>query len=301
MKKTNFIINRIENFPLKAIILDPESPYFRSKGKVPIPINGSINEYFGNLNYKTKLTGGSLYFKENAEFLLKPKNWAVVRLDYSLAPETVMYECNGNLFVGRQYFRIKQRREKETGESILNLNSHLKKLCELHETEFQNCKFEEVIGFFLDDHRSESMLFHTCSKGVTLDNLYSETSVSRDKIEKILGESFRELHKQKVAYADPLPTNLKYDLDEKIIFCPHNCIEFNNRNWLDRDIAVLLYTNDWITDKKNFLKRYLGKEISDKEFGKRIENVEFFMELMGKNQIEEIPSFWQARGKIKIN
>jgi len=278
---------------------------------------GEIGEGFIRKDLKN---GSIIYHKKRHEYLAYPSGWKRIKTDWLANHRAKLYAVDNCLFVEREI-------------TLEVIKESFKKLCQLSEKEFDKVGFEEVIGvgeaikgdpdYILgpDDDRYYH-LYHSYSEGVALNRLTQKTPVnSREnvmrerplyeinpptpkvissEIENILAKGIRELHKSGVLYQDPLPTfsYLRYSFGNKILYSPHNCMKFSrplNKD-IGKELAIILYTHDYIDNKRNFLKRYLGIKIREKSLDKFIDETDISLWLRHMEDGEDIPISYSWAG-----
>jgi hypothetical protein len=226
------------------------------------------------------LEEGVILYKPGFEFLESPEDWTVIEGDVTLDPTAILYSCEGTLFVGRGLLDEK----------------YFKELRNIAQRKFNNLRFEEPVGLFSPEE-GDPVLYHTYSGGLTLDKIGRLSASAKQKTIKLLAKAMRELHRNRIVYQQTIPTNIRYDLREKMFFNPHNCINAGD----DDDIGNLLYTHDYITDGKEFLRHYFGKSkrVRSQDFETYRQYLIHYMDdwCLAKGGTELL-GMWERRGNI---
>lgn len=184
---------------------------------------------------------------------------------------------------------------------------------DVHKRNFKNINFEKLIALELYD--GEGDFYHTYSGGVDLFGFNEKTPQKiKDDLTSVLVKAFRELHEAGIEYTDPLPTNMRYNFDRKIILNPHNCMLYNLKNpfpdpddirqatkrsihekrkFVDvsRDLGLLLYTNPWI-DPEHFVESYLGSKIDDSTRISLLRAVDCYFGQLDDAVVDGVQSIW---------
>jgi len=237
---------------------------------------------------KTFKDGSTIYHKKEYSYLAHPSNWKRIKTDWLANPRAKLYAVNDHQFIEREI-------------SLEVIKEDLRKLCKLSDGQFNQIRFEEVIGvgqatkgdpdYILGSDKDKYYrLYHSYSGGIALDRftlrkpVNSLENIMRERplyeinppapkaisseIEHILVKGLGELHEKGVFYQDPLPTfsYLRYDFTGKIICGPHNCMKFASPSHRDvgEELAIILYVHDYIKSKRNFLKKYLTLQTNTK-------------------------------------
>ena len=245
----------------------------------------------------------------------------------------VFHECDGIIREDKTNFlKIYMHRERKenvnqgwytpvknlfyyTEREVLDLdfvidNGHIKRLSGLSKRHFNNCIFEKVIGVKFE-RKFNATLYHTYIQAPDFYGLTEETPESlKEKLENIVANGMREIHDKGIMYSDPLPGNMKYNFNDKLILSPHNCIrtsEFKKlfpRETFDsdemdiaRDLAIVIYTHDWITNPERFLGKYLGNNENKMKDMSGLINC--FLGELEDGDVSGLSRKWQKRGKYK--
>jgi hypothetical protein len=291
-----FCGTEVEDFALREVRCDPKSPDAKGKG---FPVFGSFREFFGTPNVEEKLRDGLLFYKEEFEFLKKPESWSVVKADSSINPPVVLYNYNGKMFCERGYAEdlLKKSPYYRAGE-------HLQRICELSTRKFKHARFEDVIGIFINKHAGlpRHRLYHRYSGGIGLDEITHETpSPIRIELGKTLAGALKELEERSISYAECQPTNIKYEIgSNRLILSPHDGLCFERHNFVVRDIALVLYTHDWIEDSEKFCQRFSGADSPYDSFKQLRRSVKTDMEILEVGDVGEMSKCWQGRNKVPL-
>ena len=203
-----------------------------------------------------------------------------IREDASLSPEAILMKYDK---ISENYPQVSTKSlfyiDREcTGTEYIMVADKLPEYERLHRRRFKNIKFEKMFALELT-HPLESRMFHTFSGGIDLFGINDKFPDNlKEEIQLVLAKAFRELHKNGIEYNDPLPNNMRYNFDEKLILFPHNCMDFGRKDavynkkglkwvghWkndvrIKRDLAIIAYTNPWIKNYDEFISQYLGDE-----------------------------------------
>jgi len=277
-------------FLIRDVYSDLKSPYLQNK---PLDKYGSIKHHFGYPTYICETVDGNLFYRKNCDFLKKPEKWNVTDIDDSITPATITYEFRNQIFTERAYYNhvVNYRGKKR---------SHFNVLCDLSRLHFKYSKFEKIIGYFQPDNDEEGLLYHLCTDSMSLDEISSDLrEPNLDSLQIILAQSLRSLNDQGIFYGECQPTNVGYK-NRKIIFKPHNCISIGDLGENVHDVAAVLYTNDWIFEKKIFCKYYLGNDSDDREITLRfIKSVEEGIEWLEIGDTSQMHG-WLGRNLINV-
>lgn len=285
---------KVENFLGRATRGYLPENYFK-----PLPLGSSVDKYLGDIPCKEFYRHGLLYYKKGYEFLLNPGGWKVLKIDISL-PKAILFAVDKHLFIERHYSEGRVFGSYGENDSFFKPGNHFKDLSKLSKRDFENAKFEEVIGLFIDKESDEHSLYHTYSGGITLEKITEKTSRGiRRELEKLLAKGMYELNEKGIFYSECVPTNFKYNGD-KIICNPHNCMDVGKCESDVSDISVILYTHDWIR-KQSFIKEYLGRDYYETEKRKGlIRNLKREMQFLEEGETSQIAPLWRKRRKVKI-
>lgn len=286
----------------------------------PLPLNCPVKEHLSVQTCSVRPAKGIIYYKAGYDFLSSPATWTLLKTDRSLLPKTATFQCGGNLFIQRIYCWNNLIGPGEESEPVLESDLHFLKLKELYQRKFDRIKFEEVVGVFIEEESDEHLLFHTCSDGVTLDYLCRHSPKEiKEGTQNLLAQAMGELHKSRIHFTDPLPTNMRYDLGNRIILNPHNCMEFKKVIDLGKfggpdspilgiddvatDLALVIYTNDWITSIDRFLDPYTIRKNEDSSFRKHLSKnirgiIKDLLETGDYADLSPVPHMWLKRGKL---
>lgn len=260
--------------------------------------------------FKKETDEGIFYYRKGYECLCDP-NSKVIREDCLAIPDATLKATDGLLFIERIICPC----------YVLEDNwEDLVKMYELSEINFDNVRFERVIGIKTTD--SDPLLYHTYS-GTSLENLLLEAPVNApnpeplyvknkptpkhiaSKIAEILAKGLSELHKNNILYHDPLPSfsYLRYDFGDKLIYSPHNCMLFKNPSdeEIGKELALVLYTHDYIRDKRKFLKTYIGGKVGTKKLEDFIDKKRIIYHLSHMEEMDDGPPLakeWLERKKF---
>ncbi|MCX5638366.1 MAG: hypothetical protein NTX52_11850 [Planctomycetota bacterium] len=253
------------------------------------------NEYRKSIGEKfivNKVKDGIICYKPEYAFLKDAWWWNAckVREDFLVSPHAALCKCcdYGEPYVEREY--------SQDGIKI----GQFKKLCQLHEKEYDKIKFEEVMGVKLHEDTDVGYLYHTYSGGIEFLGVSKFPKKLKDELKKVIIEGMSELSIYGIDYHDPLPSNLRYNFDGRLICNPHNCIECFDRPLTTEEqienLLALLYTNTWIENAGEFLSEYFGNRLPEEEvkwIKKRIEEKMKNMDESGDNI--EVPFHWWPR------
>ena len=163
-----------------------------------------------------------------------------------------LYYRNGQFFVTRAM------------DPDLIIQKEMYSVNNLSTLNLEHCSFEEIMGYFINDTQGgDDLLVHQFSGGLELFSVSSKTLVNwRSSITTVAAKAFSDIHKNGVIYTDPTPINMRWDYADRVIFNPHPFIEFldkeKNEDGEINDLSIFLMTNPWISDKKEFLSKYMG-------------------------------------------
>lgn len=180
-----------------------------------------------------------------------------------------------------------------------------RKLSRLHNENYERFRFEEVMGIKLDEDADVGYLYHTYSGGIEFLGVDKMPQHIKAQLKTVLIEGMAELAKHGIDYRDPLPTNLRYNFDGKLLCNPHNCMIIHNRKLSIEEqignLSTLLYTHNWIKDTEQFLNEYFKGRLTKKEIGKVKKIVE--KNIKDTDEVDNslgIPYHWWPRwGKIQ--
>lgn len=175
-----------------------------------------------------------------------------------------------------------------------------RKLSRLHKENYERFRFEEVMGIKLDEDTDVGYLYHTYSGGIEFLGADKVPQSVKDQLKPVLIEGIAELAKHGIDYHDPLPSNLRYNFDGKLICSPHNCMTFHDRGLSIEEqinnLSTLLYTHNWIEDTEQFLNEYFKDQMAKKEIRKIkhmiAENIEYTDEV---DNLLGVPYHWWPR------
>lgn len=175
-----------------------------------------------------------------------------------------------------------------------------KKLSQLHKKNYEKVRFEEVMGIKLDENTDVGELYHTYSGGIEFLGASKAPQSVKGQLKTVLVEGIAELAKHGIDYHDPLPSNLRYNFDGKLICSPHNCMTIHDRELSIeeqvKNLSTLLYTHGWIEDIEQFLNEYFKGRLTKEEIGKVKniieENIKYTDEV---DDLLGIPYHWWPR------
>jgi hypothetical protein len=294
-------------------------PHVNPNAGMPLPIGHLVEEHLTVHSYIERSTKGLLYYRPGYDFLCDPASWILVRTDNSVLPSAATFLCDRHFFIQREYCTNNLIDSEESPICSPKSDLHFYNVQKLSQKGFKAAKFEDVIGVFIQEESDENLLFHSYSGGFTLDRLTRAPPPIREEVQKILGQAMGELHKVRIRYNDPTPINMRYVLGDKIILSPHNCMEFKKRMDVKKlggidspimgydditdDLAVLIYTNDWIKDIDHFLSTYTGPGTQDLKFRQILSDVIRGtiedLETGDYGDYSPLPCMWFKRGKQK--
>jgi len=185
-----------------------------------------------------------------------------------------------------------------------------RRLFDLGKKKFNNCIFEKVIGIKFERKYSAN-LYHTYIPGIDFLGLTAKTPEPlKDELENVVAKGMREIHDKGIEFSDPMPGNLKYNFDKKLILSPHNCMILDEvRNSYppgtfesdkvnrERDLAIIIYTHDWITNPKRFIKKYVGEDMNKLE--ETVDMIDYYQEELEYGDVSTMSPNWQKRGRFK--
>jgi len=245
-----------------------------------------IGEEFIGKNVKD----GVIYYKPKYAFLGDAWWWNAckVREDMLVTPPAALCKCSDydEPYIEREY--------SQDGVKM----GHFKQLSKLHQNTYEKIKFEEIMGLKLHKETDLGYLYHTYSGGIEFLGVSKFPKNLKDELRKVVIEGMRDLSKYGIDYHDPLPSNLRYNFDGRLICNPHNCMECYDRELTVEEqienLSVLLYTHSWIENPAEFLDEYFRGMIPEEEtqwIKKRVrDNINDIDEYGG---IVELPSHWR--------
>ncbi len=207
-----------------------------------------------------KIEAVALSKSVDSDFLKKgPDRSCVFSEENSFSAISHKYKHNDNFYQLRDITEMEQMTEYE-------------KMIQPR-TSGKSCKyfqFENISGYLIGDQ--SDILVHELTPTINFSTLSKNTPTKlRNTLADLTAKSFSELHNLGITYYQTVPSNLGYNFDNKITFNPHPLISFKNNSLdRDRDIALLLRTNNWIPEKDKFLDNYFKEltEIRDVDFHK---------------------------------
>lgn len=246
----------------------------------------SVGEEF----VSSKIENGVIYYRPEYAFLSNAwRNADGVREDFLVSPPATLRKCldYGDPYIEREY----------SHEGIKR--GDFKKLSQLHRENYERLRFEEVMGIKLDENTDVGHLYHTYSGGIEVMGAGKAQQCLMDQFKTGLIEGMAELAKHGIDYSHPLPSNLRYDFDGKLICSPHDCIMIYNRELSIKEqinnLAILLYTHSWIEDTAQFLNEYFKNRLTEKEI-RRVEHmIEENMKDTDEDNLLEVPYYWWPR------
>lgn len=174
-----------------------------------------------------------------------------------------------------------------------------RKLSQLHRENYEKLRFEEVMGIKLDENSDEGYLYHTYSGGLEFLGAGNVPQGIKDQLRTVLIEGMAELARHGIDYFHPLPSNLRYNFDGKLICNPHDCIMIYDRELSIKEqannLAILLYTHSWIEDTEQLLNEYFKDRLTKKEITKVKHMIEEDMKDTDEDNLLEVPYFWYPR------
>jgi len=212
-------------------------------------------EIYSDKKRKTEIFGhgferfSASAYKQEYSFLKKGlKDFYLIKTDHTLVPEVQLYN--------KQDIFIKTR--KVSYDSTQNVCRS--GLNDLEKISFRNCYFEPILGYLLGSDKSDyDLMIHLYSKGLELFPFSNAAPLKlRHNISDIAAKAIAELHSKGMIYSEAVPTNMRFDYNNKLIFNPHQHIEFNSTDDSKRieEIALFIKTNCWIPNIDKFLKEY---------------------------------------------
>ena len=201
---------------------------------------------------------GIVYYKPQYAFLGNAWWWNAckAREDFLVSPYAALCKspAHSKPYVQREYSQDWIR----TG--------HFKTLSQLHQETYDKTEFEEVMGLKLHTDSNLGYLYHTYSGGIEFLGINKFPKNLKDEITRIVAEGMVELSKHGIDYNDPLPSNLRYNFDGRLICNPHNCMEIHNKELSIKkqikNLSYLLYTNFWIENHEEFLNEYFNETVA---------------------------------------
>jgi len=215
----------------------------RGEADIPLPIDYPIERHLQETSIAESCQEGTILYNEGFDFLQSPEDWALIEPDVTISPSAIVYDCDGSHFV-------------ERGLPDLRDGDYFKELRELAQRQFEFLRFEEPIGLFVPAE-GDLLLYHTYSGGLTLDKTGRLSEKARREVIKLLAKTMKELYDNDIIYQQTVPTNMRYDLGNKIFLNHHNCMNIPELS--DDDVGNLLYTHDYIGDGREFLRYYFGE------------------------------------------
>lgn len=174
-----------------------------------------------------------------------------------------------------------------------------RKLSRLHKENYERIRFEEVMGIKLDEDTDVGYLYHTYSGGIEFLGAGKALQSVKDQLKTVLIEGMAELAKHGIDYHDPLPSNLRYNFDGKLICSPHNCMTIYDRELSIEEqinnLSTLLYTHDWIEDTEQFLNEYFKDRLTKKKIRKVRHMIEENMKDTDEDNFLGVPYYWWPR------
>lgn len=164
-----------------------------------------------------------------------------------------LYYCKGKFFMTRQV------------DPDLMLQNDLKRINNLWALPFEHCRFEEVMGYFIDElNGGDDLLVHGFSGGLELFSIsLNSPSRLRSKVGLTAVRAFAEIHKQGIIYYEPTPANMRWNYSSQIVFNPHPYMLFHEnletKDGTMRDLALFLMTNTWVQNQRRLLDEYRSK------------------------------------------
>ena len=240
---------------------------------------GYFQKFFGRAYKGKKISDEEIiFYREDYDFLLNPQKWRKIEFPETnllakIFDDKTLYSADNILFVQR----IFSPHYVKEGSLI--------KLHDISQKRFRNLKIEEPIGFKLKGE--DGFLYHLYSGGVALDGISKKMSQEiKMGLTKLLAKSTRTLHKNNILYYMPLSfplsshelsSDIRYDLESKIIYSPHQLMEFKRvtANDGDRELAYLLYDFDWIDlqGTVEFIRSYLGGGTNENTIDRQIQSI----------------------------
>jgi hypothetical protein len=275
---------------------------------------------------RKELRDGTLFYKEGYDFLdegtsigkgdiITPSSPETSRLlQYREIKTGVQNKKEGKLiydYVARRVIYAEQQINNE-----FSISGYCAKLLNLCKQNFEDVKFEDIIGIRVPSKEAKSLdsFYHTYTNGLNFWGLTSKIPEQlKEELEDIVAKGMKELHKNKIEYFHPLPMNMRYNFDGKLILNPHQNIEFDfNPNhpvyrskWrvivhFLEDIAKIIYIHDWIDNPKRFVEKYLDKDADILNVKSALGYIKKSMEMMEEGECEGLPLRWANLGRVKI-
>lgn len=235
---------------------------------------------------------GIIYYKPEYAFLNDAWWWDAckVREDLLVSPHAALCKSSdySEPYVQREY--------SQDGIKA----GHFKKLAQLHKQRYHKIKFEEVMGLKLNKDTDLGYLYHTYSGGIELMSVSKFPKNLKAELRRVVMEGMSELSKSGINYHDPLPSNLRYNFDGRLICNPHNCMEIYPRELSIeeqiKNLSILLYTNIWVENPAEFLIDYFGDMLPEERIKLVQHRVENNIKDMGRlGDLIEVPLHWRPR------
>jgi len=247
-------------------------------------------KFIGERFIGKKVKDGIIYYKPEYAFLRNGWNAGKVREDFLASPPAALCKSHeySEPYVKREY--------NQDGVKA----GHFEKLCQLGEEKYDKISFEKVIGLKLQEGSDLGYLYHTYSGGIELIGINKLPKNLKDELKRVVIAAMAELSKWGINYHDPLPSNLRYNFDGRLICNPHNCIECYDRELTMEEqienLSALLYTNSWIEKWGEFLSDCFKDTLPEAEIKRAKERVERKIKDMDEfGDIMEIPFHWWPR------
>jgi len=147
----------------------------------------------------------------------------------------------------------------------LTISDDLPRLNDLGALKLENCRFEQVVGYFLNNVGGQyDLLVHTYSGGIELFSISVRAPPDlRSRLSRIAAAALADIHRHEIVYCDPVPTDMRWDFADQMILDPHPYVLFREfpeeQEDKTRDLSVFLMTNPWLPDKKEFLNQYCSR------------------------------------------
>ena len=263
------------------------------EGENPQELQGdNYIKFIGDDFIRKNVKDGTIFYKPEYSFLGDVWWWDAckVREDMLVSPNAALCKSPdySEPYIERGYCQ----------EGITT--GHFEKIAQLHGNEFEKVRFEKVMGVKLHNDTDTCYLYHTYSGGIEFMGIEQFPQDVKNDLKEVLLRGMKELAKSGVDYHDPLPSNLRYNFNGKLICNPHNCMEVHDSELSSRqqieNLAVLLYTHRWIGDHAVFLHNYFTGALSEEEiqsFTRIIEDKIKEMDEIG--DVIEIPCHWKPR------
>lgn len=243
---------------------------------------------------------GLIYFKKGFSFIsnLELRYGTEIRTEDEIGAPAIIHLLHGfkKKGIGNTDLYVRKEFGFMDHEFLIKM---LKKFDEIDDNQFKHVRFEKLFGIELNRKKDDAW-YYSYSGGISYLNITDKMPKKmKEKLETVLATGIRELHESGIEYIFATPINFRYDFTEKLICNPNVSVEFRDKpDDGINDLAKLLYTHYWITDKKKFIKKYLGKEFTNEKYRELIKDTDYIISEAEKLEWTDLPTFWSRNKKL---